>query len=68
MQMLGDRVIGCFKSGFVFATRGSSTVLDPLAHLTPGTFLSAPGLWLGLVAGAAFLAAAIRLRRYRDPI
>ena len=27
-----------------------------------------PGLWIGLGFAAAFLAAAVRLRRYRDPI
>jgi hypothetical protein len=32
------------------------------------TFFSAPGLWIGLVIAAIFLAAAVRLRRYREPI
>jgi len=27
-----------------------------------------PGLWIGLAVAVAFLAAAVRLRRYRDPI
>jgi ABC-2 type transport system permease protein len=34
----------------------------------PGEFLSTPGLWIGLAVAAAFLAAAVRLRRYREPI
>ncbi len=34
----------------------------------PATFLSAPGLWIGLVLAALFLAATIRLRRYQGPI
>lgn len=42
--------------------------MDPLMHFTPGAFLSSPGLWIGLAIAAAFLAAAVRLRRYRDPI
>jgi len=42
--------------------------MDPLAHADPGVFLSAPGLWIGLVLAAVFLAAAVRLRRYREPI
>jgi ABC-2 type transport system permease protein len=42
--------------------------LDPAMHITPGIFLATPGLWLGLIAAAAFLAAAVRLRRYREPI
>jgi len=39
--------------------------IDPMAHLTPIAFLSAPGLWIGLAVAAAFLAAAVRLRRDR---
>jgi hypothetical protein len=35
---------------------------------TPGQLLSSPGLWIGLVLAAAFLAAAVQLRRYREPI
>jgi ABC-2 type transport system permease protein len=42
--------------------------MDPMTHLTPGRFLSTPGLWIGLVVTAAFLAGAVRLRRYRGPI
>jgi hypothetical protein len=37
-------------------------------QLTPGKFLSSPGLWIGLVFALALLAAAVRLRRYREPI
>ncbi len=39
-----------------------------LGHFTPGEFLSRPGLWIGLAVATAFLAAAVRLRRYRGPI
>jgi ABC-2 type transport system permease protein len=39
-----------------------------MTHLTPGVFLSSPGLWIGLAVAAAFLAAAVRLRRYHGPI
>jgi ABC-2 type transport system permease protein len=42
--------------------------MDPAMHLTPGHFLATPGLWLGLMFAAVFLFAAVRLRRYRDPI
>ena len=45
-----------------------SVSMDPLMHLTPGKFLSSPGLWIGLAVFAAFLAAAVRLRRYQGPI
>jgi ABC-2 type transport system permease protein len=40
----------------------------PLAQLAPGRFLSSPSLWLGLIFAAACLAAAVRLRRYREPL
>jgi ABC-2 type transport system permease protein len=42
--------------------------IDSLAQLTPGNFLSTPGLWIGLVLAGAFLAGAARLRRERGPI
>jgi ABC-2 type transport system permease protein len=42
--------------------------MNPMTHLTPDHFLSSPGLWIGLVVFAAFLAAAVRLRRYQGPI
>jgi ABC-2 type transport system permease protein len=42
--------------------------IDSLAQLTPGKFLSTPGVWIGLLVAAAFLAAAVRLRRYRGPL
>jgi ABC-2 type transport system permease protein len=42
--------------------------IDPMTHVTPGHFLSNPGLWIGLAVTAAFLAAAVRLRRDQGPI
>lgn len=44
-----------------------SMPMDPLTHITPIRFLTTPGLWLGLAVTAACLAAAVRLRRYREP-
>jgi ABC-2 type transport system permease protein len=41
--------------------------IDPLALLAPMKFLSSPGLWLGLVFAAAFIAGAVWLRRGREP-
>ncbi len=64
-QLLGYRLIGWFP--LVFETHGS-TPIHPLAQLAPGRFLTAPGLWIGLIFAAIFLAAAARLRRYRGPI
>ncbi len=42
--------------------------IDPMTHLTPGHFLSSPGLWAGLIVAAIFLAVTVRLRRYQGPI
>jgi ABC-2 type transport system permease protein len=42
--------------------------MAPLTLRALGEFLTYPGLWIGLVLTAAFLAAAVRLRRYREPI
>ncbi|HLK33470.1 MAG TPA: hypothetical protein VKT29_10305, partial [Terriglobales bacterium] len=41
---------------------------DPMAHIAPGQFLSSQGLWIGLAVAAVFLAAAVRLRRYQEPV
>jgi len=64
-SLLKDRLIGFAADAFAFNAHGT---IDSLAQLTPGRFLSTPGLWIGLAFAAAFLAAAVRLRRYREPI
>jgi ABC-2 type transport system permease protein len=67
-ELLGDRVIGWFDRSYVMHTASAADELEPLAHLTPGKFLSAPGLWVGLVCAAVFLSVAVRLRHTREPI
>ncbi len=62
VALLEYRLVGAPDA--VVSTAGGLPI-DPMAHLTPGAFLSAPGLWLGLAVAAAFLTAAVRLRRYR---
>ncbi len=42
--------------------------MSSMFSIDAATFFSAPGLWIGLVIAAIFLAAAVRLRRYREPI
>jgi ABC-2 type transport system permease protein len=64
---LGNRLAGWFNKAFIAPQKGAPH-LDPLAAMTPGTFFSTPGLWIGLVFAAFCLAAAIRMRRYREPI
>jgi ABC-2 type transport system permease protein len=50
------------------AFTGASMSMNPLMHLNPGRFLISPGLWSGLLLAAVFLAAAVRLRHYREPV
>jgi ABC-2 type transport system permease protein len=69
--LLKDRLIGFAADAFAFKAPGNVPVdphFIPLTQLTPGKFLSSPGLWVGLAVAAALLAAAVRLRRYREPI
>ena len=62
--ILGNR----FAGGPEAIPMSDSFPTNPAMHLTPGHFLSSAGLWLGLAVAAAFLAAAVRLRRHREPI
>jgi ABC-2 type transport system permease protein len=64
---LGNRLGGWFNKAFIAPQKGAPH-LDPLAAMTPGTLLSTPSLWIGLIFAALFLAAAVRMRRYREPI
>jgi len=50
------------------AAMEQSFPIHPAMHPTPVHFLATPGLWLGLIFAAICLAAAVRLRRYREPI
>jgi len=51
-----------------FAGTPDADAMDPTTHLSSVPFLISPGLWIGLVVSAAFLAVAIRLRRYHGPM
>jgi ABC-2 type transport system permease protein len=66
-SLVKDRLLGFALGAFDFNPH-HSVAIDSLAQLTPGRYLSTPGLWIGLVFAAAFLAAGARLRRYRGPI
>jgi ABC-2 type transport system permease protein len=63
--LLQYRVTGAMTEAFT-ADFGHE-VVTPISQLTPLRFLSAPGLWLGLLFAGACLAAAVRLRRNREP-
>ena len=64
LAMLQYRLAGPEPS----STAPHGTLMEILSALTLAQFLSTPGLWIGLAIAAAFLAAAVRLRRYRGPI
>ncbi len=63
--LLGRRVTG--PEAYPLTERGGHA-MHAMATLHLERFLSAPGLWLGLLFAALCLAAAVRLRRYREPI
>ena len=65
LNMLMHRLAG--PSGPAMTMPGGAP-MDLMATLIPHNFFSEPGLWIGLAITAAFLAAAVRLRRYRGPI
>jgi len=65
-EMVGTRLIGSGAPTDV--TSGAMFPTGPMTHLTPLRYLGAPGLWMGLVVAALFLAVAVRMRRYRDPV
>jgi ABC-2 type transport system permease protein len=57
-----------FSGGSEAATSMMGDPFHPGVHLTPGAFLTSPGLWIGLAFAAVCLFGAARLRRYREPI
>jgi ABC-2 type transport system permease protein len=66
-SLMKHRLLGAGDTAFDFQMHRSISV-DLMSQLTPGRFLTTPGLWIGLIVAAAFILAAIRLRRYRGPI
>ncbi len=66
-SLLRYRLIGAMQEAFI-AKAGDKGLVIRLGQLDPLGFLSSPGLWIGLVAAAALLAAAARMHRYREPI
>lgn len=64
--LVGSRLIGAAPA--MAHTADNVFPTSPMTHITAGEFLASPGLWLGLLVTAVFLAAAVRLRRYRGPV
>lgn len=61
------RILGAMGEAFRRGALDHGPVTS-LSQLDPVRFLASPGLWLGLVAAAAFLYIAIRIRRYKEPL
>ena len=66
-SFVNHRLMGFAPHAFGFHGQGHPTI-DSLSQLDPGRYLSSSGLWIGLMVAAAFLFAAVRLRRYRGPL
>ena len=66
LALVNNRVMGAMEASFT--AEGQHGMPDRLSQLTPLSLLTAPGLWIGLLFTAAFLAAAVRVRRSREPL
>ncbi len=64
--LLGYIIGGADSNGSGSQATDMTAILMP--HHTVGQFLTSADLWIGLGVTAIFLAAAVRLRRSRDPI
>ena len=60
-RLIGETQVASFTPPSIFPT-------DPMVHIAPTQFLLSPSLWIGLAIAAAFLAAAVRLRRIQGPV
>jgi ABC-2 type transport system permease protein len=68
MKMLQYRVGGAMQEAFAFRKGDPHGDISRLSQLEPANFFSRPGLWLGLMFAALCFAAAMALRRRREPI
>jgi ABC-2 type transport system permease protein len=79
-NMINSRLQDPTVQRFVSGARGADLTIgekglrhgmpmsDPFASIDPIAFFSNPWLWVGLVVAAGFVAAAIWMRRYREPL
>ena len=66
-DMLKSRIVGGAGAAD-YLMPNSVGMHHELTLVAMGQFLASPGMWLGLAVTAAFLAGAVRLRRYQGPI
>lgn len=67
LDFIGYRLAGGMSHAFAFNPQEKHPTVD-LHQLTPGNYLTTPGLWLGLVFAAAVIAGVVHLRRSRGPL
>jgi len=67
-EFLKYRIHGPGDIDFTASHAGATMPMGATMSMSPAQFLSTPGLWAGLALAAVFLAAAIQLRRYRNPL
>ena len=65
---LADMLLSQLSGGSEAVPMSGRMPMEAGMQFTPGHFLLNPGLWIGLVVAAIFLAAAVRLRHNREPI
>jgi ABC-2 type transport system permease protein len=65
-RMVASRLLG--DAPTVLSTGATGIPIHSTTHISPSHFLSSPGLWIGLGLAGVFLAAAVRVRRDREPI
>ena len=72
-ELMHDRFNGAIPAAFAGPAHfighpDSPAQIEQAIGIDPVGFVTTPGLWLGLLVAAGFIAAAVRLRRYREPI
>jgi len=65
-DLLNARLLGSFAAAFVYHDQAKGGF--PFPQMNPLGFVSNPGLWIGMVLGAGFFAAAVWMRRRREPV
>ena len=64
-SLIGNRFTGGTEG---IAIMKDGRAMNTIVPHSPFHFLISPGLWIGLALTAAFIAMAVRIRRYRGPI
>ena len=67
LAFVKHRLFGGMSQAFAFSKHVEHPTVD-LHQLTPGNYVTTPGLWLGLLFAAAVIAGVAHLRRSRGPL